>query len=159
MVFASECAPEQVGWCSNDAALKGVSVWHRRIIDGSALRLLMARSGEVLDEKFRKADRILNRGHFRSVYESGRRVVAKYFTGFVLANSLGRPRIGITTTRKIGSSVMRNRARRLLREVFRKNKWRIPRGVDIVINVKSDLADASYQELESDFIRFLEKIE
>jgi ribonuclease P protein component len=113
----------------------------------------------LIDERFRKADRILKRGDFRSVYENGRKMQAKYFTGFVLANSLGRPRIGITATRKFGSSLARNRARRLVREVFRKNKWRIPRGVDIVINVKSNLAGASYQELESDFISFLEKIE
>ncbi|MGH9830030.1 MAG: ribonuclease P protein component, partial [Blastocatellia bacterium] len=66
-------------------------------------------------------------------------------------------RIGITATRKVGNSVVRNRCRRLVREVFRKNKWRIPASVDIVVNVKSALIEAGFSELETDFLKFLEK--
>lgn len=108
-------------------------------------------------EKFPKTDRILKRDVFRRVYEQGRKLQARYFTAFVLANSGERPRLGITTTRKIGNSVERNRARRLVREAFRKNKWLVPQGVDIVINVKRPLVEADYRDLEGDFITFLER--
>jgi len=108
-------------------------------------------------EKFPKSDRILKRDRFREVYDTGRKVQARYFTGFVLLNQRENPRIGITATRKIGSSVERNHVRRLVRETFRKNKWLVPNGVDIVINVKRPLVEASYSELESDFITFLKK--
>jgi ribonuclease P protein component len=108
-------------------------------------------------QKFPKTDRILKRDIFRRVYEEGRKIQAMHFTAFVLQNTGGRSRIGITATRKMGNSVERNRARRLVRAVFRKNKWLVPQGVDIVINVKRSLAEVSYRDLEGDFITFLER--
>ena len=66
-------------------------------------------------------------------------------------------RLGITVTRKTGNSVERNRSRRLVREVFRKNKWRVPPGVDIVINVKRSLVEAAYGDFEVEFVSFLQR--
>ena len=108
-------------------------------------------------ETFPKSDRILKRDRFREVYDTGRKIQATYFTAFVLLNQGKKPRIGITATRKSGNSVERNRARRLVREAFRKNKWLVPNGVDIVINVKHRLVEASYSEFEGDFVTFLKK--
>lgn len=112
----------------------------------------------VPDESFPKSARLLKREQFRRAYQDGRKFHAKYFTAFVLPNAEGQPRLGITVTRKIGKASKRNRARRLVREVFRRNKWRIDRGIDIVINVKGELVGASYQDLEGDFLKFLERI-
>jgi ribonuclease P protein component len=108
-----------------------------------------------LPMKFLKTDRILKRDEFRRVYEQGRKLQGRYFTAFVMVSERERPRLGITTTRKIGNAVERNRARRLLREAFRKNKWLVPAGVDIVINVKRPLVEAAYGDLEGDFVAFL----
>ena len=112
--------------------------------------------GEVSQE-FPKTDRILKRDLFRRVYEQGRKVQFRYFTAFILAKQDNGARIGITATRKIGNAVQRNRARRLIREAFRKNKWLAPNGVDIVINVKRPLVEAHYRELEVEFITFLQR--
>src|SRR5207302_4117534 len=79
-----------------------------------------------VSEKFSKTDRILKRDVFRQVYEQGRKLQFRYFTGFVLEKPTRSARIGITATRKIGNSVERNRARRLVREAFRKNQWLVP---------------------------------
>lgn len=113
--------------------------------------------GEV-SETFPKSNRLLSRSEFRRVYNEGRKMQARYFTAFVLMNSHQQPRIGITVTRKVGKSVQRNRARRLVREVFRKNKLLVPPGVDMVINVKQLLVDARYSDLEEDFSTFLKRI-
>jgi len=48
-------------------------------------------------------------------------------------NGQGLPRLAIMASRKLGKSVVRNRWKRLIREVFRLNKHRIPRGVDYVV--------------------------
>ena len=117
----------------------------------------MAELGATSDQRFAKSDRVLTRGLFRQIYDEGHKFRAKYFIGFVKPNSREVSRIGITVTKRIGNSVLRNRSRRLVREVFRKNKWRVPPGVDIVINVKGGLADAGFDELEKDFVEFLEK--
>lgn len=107
--------------------------------------------------KFPKTDRILKRDLFRRVYEQGRKIQFRHFTAFVLTKEDNGPRIGITATRKIGNSVERNRARRLVREAFRKNKWLVPTGVDIVINVKRPLVEAHYRDIEGEFITFLQR--
>jgi ribonuclease P protein component len=117
----------------------------------------MAQSGDTPDEQFPKSERILKRDEYRHAYDQGRKYKAKYFTAFVLPNKLERARLGITATRKVGKSYKRNRARRLIREVFRKNKWRIDQGIDIVINARGIMVDTSYDEIEKDFIGFLEK--
>lgn len=114
-------------------------------------------AGEA-SEQFPKSNRILKRDVFVRTYEKGRKLQARYFTAFVLPNLEGKSRIGITTTRKLGNSVERNRARRLVREVFRKNKWLVPSGVDIVINPKKPLSKLNYPDLESDFLAFLERV-
>jgi ribonuclease P protein component len=108
-------------------------------------------------EQFPKANRVLRRADFRQAYEKGRKYQAKYFTAFVLTHADEQPRLGITATRKMGNSVARNRARRLVREVFRKNKQLVPSGIDIIINVNSALSEALYQDLEGDIILFLER--
>src|SRR5262249_30990286 len=114
-------------------------------------------SGEA-SAKFPKSDRILKRDVFRRVYEEGHKLQFSYFTAFVLPKKTPQPCIGITTTRKTGNSVQRNRARRLVREAFRKNKWLVPNGVDIVINVKQALVGAGYTEFEDEFITFLKRV-
>lgn len=110
-----------------------------------------------VSQEFPKTDRILKRGLFRRVYEQGRKVQFRYFTAFILAKQDDGARIGVTATRKIGNAVQRNRARRLVREAFRKNKWLAPNGVDIVINVKRPLVEARYRDLEGEFIAFLQR--
>ncbi|HXG63923.1 MAG TPA: ribonuclease P protein component, partial [Blastocatellia bacterium] len=109
-------------------------------------------------EKFPKSDRILKRDRFQEVYEKGRKLQGRHFTAFVLANPDGRSRLGITATRKMGKAHERNRARRRVREVFRKNRWLVPPGVDIVINVKRSLVEAAYSDLEGDFKTLWEKV-
>ena len=110
-----------------------------------------------MSETFPKSNRILKRDEFRYVYNHGLKLQYKYFTAFVLSNKTEAARIGITATKKFGNSVERNRARRLVREAFRKNKWLAQGGVDIVINVKRQLLEAGYRDLEVEFKSFLER--
>ena len=68
---------------------------------------------------------------------------------FLLANEGGAGRLGIAATKKLGGSVERNRAKRLIREVFRRNK--IAPGFDVVVIPKRELLDASLSTLEADY--------
>jgi ribonuclease P protein component len=89
------------------------------------------------------------------VYERGLRVNGRYSTVFVLPNDRGIGRLGIAATRKLGGAVQRNRAKRLIREVFRRNK--IASGFDVVVIPKRDLLDASLSTLETDYRTLLER--
>jgi ribonuclease P protein component len=89
------------------------------------------------------------------VYERGVRIHSRYCTVFILANAGRVGRLGIAATRKLGGAVQRNRAKRLIREVFRRNK--IAPGFDVVVIPKRDLLDASLSDLEADYRTLVER--
>jgi ribonuclease P protein component len=74
---------------------------------------------------------------------------------FILSNEGGVGRLGIAATKKLGGAVQRNRAKRLIREVFRRNK--IAGGFDVVVIPKRELLDASLSTLETDYRTSLER--
>jgi ribonuclease P protein component len=78
-------------------------------------------------------------------------------TVFVVANGGATTRLGVAATRKLGSAVERNRAKRLAREVFRRHK--IGAGLDIVIVPRREMLDAPFASLEADFTSVLERRE
>ncbi len=105
--------------------------------------------------RFRPVDRIRRRVEFQQVYKQGVRIHSRYSTVFILANERGAARLGIAATKKLGGAVQRNRAKRLIREVFRRNK--IAAGFDVVVIPKRELLDASLDVLEADYRTLLER--
>jgi ribonuclease P protein component len=100
-------------------------------------------------------ERIRRRADFQQVYGQGVRIHGRYSTIFVLPNRQGVARLGIAATKKLGGAVWRNRAKRLIREVFRRNK--IVTGLDIVVVPRRELFEASLIALEADYRSTLER--
>ena len=100
-------------------------------------------------------ERIRRRVEYQEIYNRGAKTHGRYCTVFVLANPSGAGRLGIAATRKLGGAVDRNRAKRLIREVFRRNK--IAKGFDVVVIPKRDLLDASLTVLEADYRAIIER--
>ena len=105
--------------------------------------------------RFRPQERIRRRVEFQKVYEHGVRVHGRYATVFVLPNQRAVGRLGIAATRKLGGAVQRNLAKRLIREVFRRNN--IAPGFDVVVVPKRELLDATLTALEADYRKSLER--
>ena len=61
-------------------------------------------------------------------------------------------RVGYTVSTKLGKAVVRNRARRRLREVYRLNADKLVDGADIVIVARSRCVDAQFAKLERAFL-------
>jgi ribonuclease P protein component len=98
---------------------------------------------------FPKCERLAKRPQFEVVMAKGRRKrVNTICTLFMLPNDLGRKRLGIIASKKIGNAVIRNRAKRKIREAFRRIKDRIGPGMDIVIISGKDLVALSVCTLE-----------
>lgn len=110
----------------------------------------------MLDLKFRPAERIRRRAEFQQVYDRGVRAHSRYSTLFVLPNDRAAGRLGIAATKKLGGAVQRNRAKRLIREVFRRNK--VAPGFDVVVIPKRELLDASLTALEADYRSLLTRL-
>ncbi|HEV3140125.1 MAG TPA: ribonuclease P protein component [Vicinamibacterales bacterium] len=104
---------------------------------------------------FRPAERIRRRAEFQKVYDRGAKVHSRFFTIFLLANQQATGRLGIAATKKLGGSVDRNRAKRLIREVFRRNK--IAPGFDVVVIPKRELLEANLTALEADYRTLVER--
>ena len=113
----------------------------------------MHEPGSAQDARLRRVERVRRRPEYEAIYDQGRRQSGRLMTVFVHANGLGRARLGIAATRKLGSAVIRNRAKRLVREVFRRNKP--PGGFDIVVIPRREMLEADYAHVEADFLSIL----
>ncbi len=107
----------------------------------------------------KRTQRLLSGSQFRAVYERGQKFSTPYFSAFILRTDSEWQRLGLTTTRKIGGAVLRNRCRRRLREIFRLRDQSFLGGVgfDIVLNVRTTVASVEYKLLEAAFVQILHR--
>lgn len=70
---------------------------------------------------------------FQRVYKKGKKYWNAYFVIYVCETQLPQPRLGITASKKVGKSVLRNRVKRLIREAFRVLSPKLRPQHDIVV--------------------------
>jgi ribonuclease P protein component len=107
---------------------------------------------EKVNEQFPRSHRIVNTSDYRAIYARGRKVQSDSFVLFGAENALEHPRLGITVSRKVGGSVVRNRVKRLFREIFRKSWTDIPHPLDLVVNARRGCANTGYSDLRREFL-------
>lgn len=104
-------------------------------------------------EKFLWRDRLHHRREFDAVYSRGARIAGPLFVLFLLPNQLGRSRLGVTLSRKVGNAVARNAARRRLREIFRRWKDLREASLDIVVHGRPGIAGRPQAQLKAELER------
>jgi len=100
--------------------------------------------------RFGKSQRVRRRGEFQHAFDAGYRVSSRYFTLILTPGATPTSRLGIVASRKLGDAVHRNRAKRLIREVFR-HLDHLPAGVDVVVIPRRELFNAPFSDLDRDF--------
>lgn len=108
--------------------------------------------------------RLRARGEFSLVQKQGRRVATTYMTVLALPNSLDCDRLGIIASRRLGGAVMRNLAKRRVREVFRRmepaqSAARGLRSLDVVVIPRRELTTAPFATIESDLASALGRLD
>jgi ribonuclease P protein component len=116
-----------------------------------------------MSSKFSRAVRLWSHAEFQKVQQRGRRVASRYVTLIGQPNEHDRDRLGIIASKRIGDAVTRNRAKRRLREVFRRTspdeaRRSGRRPFDVVAIARRELVDAPFEALSADINGALRKL-
>jgi ribonuclease P protein component len=72
-------------------------------------------------------------------------------------NRLAFTRLGLSVGKRVGGAVRRNKIKRILREAFRKNRDRLPAGIDLVVVAEAKEERYGYGEAAEELVRLTEK--
>ena len=104
--------------------------------------------------RFPAAHRLKLRGEFERVRKEGRAVRGGLLMLSVLpVDGEKRFRVGLITSRRVGGSVARNRVRRRLREIVRRNQHALKGGIWFVVIARRSAAQTRSAALEAEWLR------
>ena len=99
----------------------------------------------------KKAVTIKENRTFRRIYSKGRSAVTPFLVLYCRQNGQNHNRLGVTVSTKLGGAVVRNRARRRLREVFRLAQPEMKQGYDVILVARGRTAEGPYRKLTAAF--------
>ena len=115
-----------------------------------------------MSTRFSSALRLRNRADYDRVQQGGRRLAARYLVLLARQNDLDHDRLGIIASRRLGNAVVRARAKRRIREVFRRNEPDMTkeRGLvpmDFVVIPRRELIAAPFAAVVAEYQTVLSK--
>ena len=106
----------------------------------------------MLQNSFPKNCRLRKRAEYRKLLNATYKKSVKGFLVVWEPNTLFIARVGLTVSKKVGSSVVRNKIKRYLREIFRHKRLNLP-AVDINIIPRRDAANMDFKSVELEISR------
>ena len=105
-----------------------------------------------------RASRVTQNRDFVRIRQQGERLAQ----GCLVANwnklpEGAKPRLGVVTSRKIGGAVQRARARRLLRESFRRHQYDFIQPIELILVARNSIAGKKFADVEKDFLTSLRR--
>ena len=107
--------------------------------------------------KFKKINRLKSKKSFQLVYAKGHTVVDAMSVFYILPQEDDNVQIGLAVGKKLGCAVIRNRVKRLMREVFRIHQAELKKGYHIVWMARRKLTKADYKTFERVFLRLAKR--
>ncbi|MCR8658471.1 ribonuclease P protein component [Paenibacillus endoradicis] len=106
----------------------------------------------------RRKLRLRNREDFGRVYRGGKSFANGQFVVYWSRQPIAEPfRLGISASKKIGNAVVRNRMRRVIKEIVRHMEQEIAQNVDFILIVRKPAVSMSYTELDRSIHHVLRK--
>lgn len=96
----------------------------------------------------RFSESLKKNSYFQNVYKNGKSYANRFFVMYVLKNNLGKNRLGISVSKKVGNSVIRHHITRLVRESYRLQEEMFNSGLDIVVIARVSAKNVSYHDTE-----------
>ena len=106
---------------------------------------------------FKKINRLKSKKSFQVVYGKGRTVVDGMSVFYILSGQGESLQIGMAVGKKLGCAVVRNRVKRMMREVFRMHRTELKKGYHIVWVARRKLTKADYKTFERVFLRLAKR--
>ena len=94
--------------------------------------------------------RVKNKELFNDIIKTGNQTKTKYFYIYYKENDIDYPRFGIAVGKKVGKAVVRNKYKRIIRNILNENKKTFKNTRDYIIMIKKTGLDKSYEELKQD---------
>jgi len=99
----------------------------------------------------RRSFRLKKRKDFSQVFGTGRSAASSLMVVYTMPRESTSVRIGFSAGKKLGNAVVRNRARRRLKEMVRQFLPRLKGGRDLVVIARAGAVKATWPELEREF--------
>ncbi|BBB90570.1 ribonuclease P protein component [Methylomusa anaerophila] len=99
-----------------------------------------------------KQTKLCKNRSFQAVYRSGKSYANKMAVLYVVPKTDGHRQIGFAAGKRLGSAVVRNRVKRLLREAYRLNQHKISQGVDLVLVGRQAMVEADLRAAARAFL-------
>ena len=105
------------------------------------------------DERYPRREHLRTKREFELVRQAGWASTGRFVVVSIRKNPDDRARrVGFIVSKRIGNAVCRNRTRRRLREIYRKNRQEISPAIWMVVIARRSVTKASYRDLEQDLI-------
>jgi ribonuclease P protein component len=104
-------------------------------------------------ERLPKTARLLKRAEFLKLSRTGAKLQSASFIVISSTNHRPESRLGITVSSKVGNSVIRNRLKRQVREIFRRRRAALRPGTDILVIARKSAAGLAGTSIASELGR------
>jgi len=110
--------------------------------------------------RLRAGQHLRRNADFGAVREQGRRVdCGAFLLTWRVRSAAGPARVGVVASRAaVGDAVHRNRAKRRLREIYRKHQQLVPPGLDLVLTARAALLKLEFSAVEERFTQVCQKL-
>ncbi|MDD5922632.1 MAG: ribonuclease P protein component [Eubacteriales bacterium] len=95
---------------------------------------------------------------FDFVYKKGKYSASKFLVIMYCKNRMRESRYAFVASKKVGNSVSRNRARRLMKESYRLSGLEFPEGYDYIFVARKGIEDASLKEVQKSLVSAYRRI-